>query len=299
MPGVRRADPGKRRISLIFALLFLIFLGILDYPFLSRLYNESRQEAASVAYQEAGDRLSQDEQNEMLGAAREYNRHLASGVGMKLTDAFGAEDEAESVNAEEHEEYESLLDTDGRGTMGRIEIPKIGVDLLIGHGTSEEVLQNEAGHLEGSSLPVGGEDTHACLSAHRGLAGKELFTSLDQLEEGDVFLIHVAGETLCYRVGDICTVLPDETEKLAIRQGEDLVTLITCTPYGINTHRLCVEGYRIPYTEDVIKEVQEQTDGFRMQRFIRDYGWIILSLVLIAIMCVMLFRYNRRDAGED
>ena len=199
-----------------------------------------------------------------------------------------------SVEQMLHEEYESLLNTDGAGTMGRIEIPKIRVDILIRHGTSEEVLQKGAGHLEGSSLPVGGESTHVCLSAHRGLTDKEFFTNLDELEEGDLFFLHILGETLCYRVGDIRTILPEETDRLTIRTGEDLVTLITCTPYGINTHRLCVEGYRIPYTEEVKEEAQSQADSFRIQIFLQDYGWIFVTLLLLVTLGIMLWRYNKK-----
>ena len=214
--GSRETAPGKRRTSLIFALLFLAFLGIFDYPFIARIYNQYRQDAASVAYEDTEAALSPDKNEKMLAAARSYNERLASGTGMEITmsSVFDETDLTEkneeesqadkpsviSVEQMLHEEYESLLNTDGAGTMGRIEIPKIRVDVLIRHGTSEEVLQKGAGHLEGSSLPVGGESTHVCLSAHRGLTDKEFFTNLDELEEGDLFFLHILGETLCYRV---------------------------------------------------------------------------------------------------
>ena len=289
----------RYKVSLIFTVLFLAFLAILDYPFLARIYNQSRQNKAVVSYEENMGKIPEKEQGELLAAAQDYNLRLASGTGMKLASVFEEQEEEEadvkdSETKKFHEEYESLLNTDGSGVMGRIEIPKTGVDMLIYHGTSEDVLQRGAGHLEGSSLPVGGAGTHACLSAHRGLADKEMFSSLDELEIGDIFLIYVLGETLCYQVRDIRTVLPDDIEKLVIKSGEDLVTLITCTPYGINTHRLCVEGVRIPYTEDTEEGVQEQVDAFRFQRFIQNYGWILLSLVLVAAMGMMLWRYNKK-----
>ena len=308
--GSRETAPGKRRTSLIFALLFLAFLGIFDYPFIARIYNQYRQDAASVAYEDTEAALSPDKNEKMLAAARSYNERLASGTGMEITmsSVFDETDLTEkneeesqadkpsviSVEQMLHEEYESLLNTDGAGTMGRIEIPKIRVDILIRHGTSEEVLQKGAGHLEGSSLPVGGESTHVCLSAHRGLTDKEFFTNLDELEEGDLFFLHILGETLCYRVGDIRTILPKVTDRLTIRTGEDLVTLITCTPYGINTHRLCVEGYRIPYTEEVKEEAQSQADSFRIQIFLQDYGWIFVTLLLLVTLGIMLWRYNKK-----
>ncbi len=180
----------------------------------------------------------------MLEAAGAYNEALAfrGGVGMKelLKDGTGME-----------EEYASLLDLNGNGVMGSVEIPKIDINLPIYHGTTEEVLQLGAGHLEGTSLPIGGADTHASISAHRGLPMKKMFTNLDQLEAGDVFYLHVLGETLAYQVEQTETVLPDQVDALAIVPGEDRVTLITCTPYGINTHRIYVHGVRVPYEEAV------------------------------------------------
>ena len=175
--------------------------------------------------------------------------------------------------------------------MGRIEIPKIDVDLMIYHGTSEEVLQKGAGHLQGSSLPVGGESTHTCISAHRGLVGKEMFTNLDQIEKGDLFFIHVLGETLCYRVNKIAVVLPAEVEDLEIERGKDLATLITCTPYGINSHRLYVQGYRVPYTQEIKEEAQKTGSG--VQNWWMNWWWIVLSIVLIVAMTVLIWRYNR------
>lgn len=299
MKKAGRTQNRKRRMTLVFVLLFLVFLSVLDYPFVARLYNESRQNGAAVSFQEGETAVPDAEKEQMLQAAREYNTRLASGTGMSLESAFGGEQEelSGSEDSEEkqlHDEYESLLNSQGDGVMGRLEIPKIGVDLLIYHGTADEELQKGAGHLEGSSLPVGGEGTHVCLSAHRGLPGKKLFTSLDEMEEGDIFFLHVLGETLCYRVGEITTVLPEDTEELVIESGKDLVTLITCTPYGINTHRLCVEGYRIPYTEEVLQEAAAQAESSRLWLFLQDWGWIPVSLVLIAVMCIMLWRYNRK-----
>lgn len=280
----------------MFTLLFLIFLMIMDYPFLVRLYNRGRESEVSMAYEETLTKLPDSGRQKLLEEARAYNEGLASGTGRKLQAVLSGETAADGEQDEKlHAEYERLLNTGEDGVMGRLEIPKIRVDLLIGHGTSDEVLEKGAGHLEGSSLPVGGENTHACISAHRGLVGRKLFTNLDELREGDLFFLYVLNEKLCYRVEDIRTVLPEETKELAIRRGEDLVTLITCTPYGVNTHRLCVEGSRIPYTEETVAEAAQQAEVQAPTRFLQDWAWIPVSLLLLAAMCVMLGRYNRRN----
>ena len=273
------------RRSLIFVLLFLAFLVLMDYPFVARLVNNRIQGEVALDYNENTESLTDTVQDRELARAAEYNTDLASGTGTKIEDAFEEKDQEQQ---EEHQNYESLLNTNGDGVMGTVEIPKIHLNLPIYHGTSERVLEDGAGHLEGSSLPVGGTDTHCCISAHRGLVQKKMFTELDELEKDDIFLIHVLGETLCYRVSKIQTVMPDEVKSLEIQRGKDLVTLITCTPYGINTHRLYVEGCRIPYTEEVTQEVQEQ-DGFRWQ----EWWWVYLSILLIGLMCLLLVRYNR------
>ena len=159
------------------------------------------------------------------------------------------------------EDYDSLLNLHGSGLMGYVEIPKIDVNLPIYHGTSEEVLQKGVGHLLGSSLPIGGEGFHSVLTSHSGLAGKRLFSDLDQLQRGDVFYLHVLNETLAYQITEINTVLPYETELLQAVPDEDLCTLVTCTPYGVNSHRLLVRGSRVPYekaTEETAKEAPKE-----------------------------------------
>lgn len=287
----------KLRNSLVFTLLFLACLALIDYPFLARLYNQSRQGEVSVSYDRALAEVPDRGKQEILEKAREYNRRLASGTGMDLQAAFEERERSgeASDDAEElHREYESLLNCGEDGVMGRVEIPKIKVELLIYHGTAEAALQKGAGHLEGSSLPVGGADTNACISAHRGLADKKMFSSLDELEEGDIFFLDVLEEKLCYRVSAIRIVTPEDTEELGIRRGEDLVTLITCTPYGINTHRLCVEGTRIPYTEEAQEEARQQAEEKVPARFAQDWLWLPVTLFLLIVMCAMLIRYNRK-----
>ena len=283
----------KLRVSVIFTVLFLTFLLIMDYPFLARLYNRSRQGGVVTAYEAGLTEVPDQGKQRMMEEARAYNERLASGTGMDLKADFEKEEKGEEDLSHDRE-YERLLNAGEDGVMGRVEIPKLGVDLLIYHGTSEEVLQKGAGHLKGSSLPVGGVDSNICISAHRGLVGQKMFTNLDELKEGDLFFLHVLDETFCYRVGEIRTILPEDTEELVIRRGEELATLITCTPYGINTHRLCVEGSRIPYTEEAEKEAQVQAEEKAPDRFWQDWGWLFVSAALICIMCVMLIRYNRK-----
>ena len=293
---MRRRNIG---VSVLFILLFLLFLGIMIYPFLAQIYNESGQKQASVAYQQDVDALPQEKREEEKRKAQEYNARLATGLGSPIEDAF------QMTEAEEREEdngkapfvereYDTLLKTREDGAMGRIEIPQIGADLVIYHGTDSEVLEKGAGHLEGSSLPVGGESTHTCISAHRGLSGKRLFTDLDQMEVGDIFYLHVLGETLCYQVEKIYTILPQETKQLSIEKGKDMATLITCTPYGINTHRLCVEGIRIPYDEQAALEAQSQAKDRVWMRWMKSWLWLPVSILLTVVMSALVFRYNRR-----
>lgn len=276
----------KKGLSILFVLLFLAFIGVMDYPFVSRMLNERVQGQVVVGYAEAADSMEEDETSRMLEAAGAYNEALAfrGGAGMKelLEDGTGME-----------EEYASLLDLDGSGVMGSIEIPKINVNLPVYHGTTEEVLQMGAGHLEGTSLPIGGENTHASISAHRGLPMKKMFTSLDQLENGDVFYLHVLGRTLAYQVEQTETVLPHQVDALAIVPGEDRVTLITCTPYGINTHRIYVHGVRIPYEEAV--EAEAAAAPPVQEGILRQYWWVFLTLLLLVWMCWLLYYLNREE----
>ncbi len=276
----------KKAMSWICALVFLIFIGILDYPFLARIYNEKIQEQAAVRYEKGTGELNISGQEEALEEARAYNRRLADGTGVSLEDAF-AEAQAEDKY------YDEILDTDDEGIMAVIEIPEIQVQLPVYHGTSEDILQRGAGHLKGSSFPVGGDSTHACISAHRGLPGKEMFTRLDLLSEGDIFYIRVMGEVLAYEICGIETVTPDQVEPLRIRQGEDLVTLITCTPYGINSHRLYVHGRRIPY-EEAEKREQQADLGQRAERLWQKYWWVGVTVLLFIWMIWLLYRFNRK-----
>ena len=271
----------KHRLELLLIFIFFIFIGILDYPFLSQIYNRYVQGQVALDAIQNAEGAQERDLREALQKARAYNEALAS-KGISLEDAF-------IQRKKENAAYEACLNLAGDGVMGVVEIPRLRVSLPIYHGTSEEVLQEGAGHLEGSSLPVGGADTHACVSAHRGLPSKELFTNLDEMKEGDVFYFKVLGETLAYQVFRTETVLPHQTEALSIREGEDLATLITCTPYGINTHRMYVQGKRIPYKEAALPEVLPEP-----KIWIREYWWVPVNILLLGWL-IFLLRRSRRN----
>ncbi|MGN0405868.1 MAG: class C sortase [Bariatricus sp.] len=277
----------KRKVSLVaFVFFYLSCIAIMDYPYLARIYNGRVQGKAVTEYEESIEKMDRNMWQEELDKAERYNRFLGSGTKENLEDPFGK-------ISQNHREYEELLNVGKEGIMGWIEIPQIQVALPIYHGTSENVLQKGAGHLEGSSLPVGGTDTHTVISAHRGLPSKKMFTDLDQLETGDIFYIHVFQKILAYQIVEIETVRPDETAPLAIRKGEDLATLVTCTPYGMNTHRMYVHGKRIPFE----KITGESAGKIRMERRIREYWWLCLTIVLIVWLVILMIRFCRNKEG--
>ncbi|MBP1736600.1 MAG: sortase SrtB [Oscillospiraceae bacterium] len=212
-------------------------IGVILYPVVGNFISKATSSSEISSYDAAVAQLDDSERQSMLAAAEAYNATLS---GVINRDAFSVDD---SEDTEESAQYLSLLNVDG--VMGYIDIPSIDVYLPIFHGTSEEVLQKGAGHLEGSALPIGGLGTNTVISAHRGLPSAKLFTDLDQLELGDLFYIHVLGETLAYQVDQVVVVEPSNTEPLNAVAGEDHATLMTCTPYGINSHRMLVRGIRV------------------------------------------------------
>lgn len=225
----------------------------LAYPTVSNFLVEQNSSRVVSSYDAAVEALSDEEAEAMMEAAREYNAELAGLAGVSAEEG-GAD--AGSVSASAlAERYESLLNLNGDGVMGYISIPRLDETLPIYHGTEEAVLQVATGHIDTSSLPVGGASTHAAISGHRGLPSAKLFTDLDKMQVGDVFYIRVLKTTLAYEVDQIETVLPTEADSLTVTAGDDYVTLVTCTPYGINSHRLLVRGHAIPYTEDMADDV--------------------------------------------
>lgn len=189
------------------------------------------------------------------------------------------------------------LNITGDGMMGTVEIPKIKVKLPIYHTTNDDVLQSAAGHLEGSSLPVGGENTHAVISAHRGLPSAALFTDLDKMKKGDHFLLHILKETLCYEVDEITVVEPEETGGLAVEEGMDLVTLLTCTPYGVNSHRLLVRGHRVPYNPE--KLADEKVPLSNMSLHTSYLLWIVLGLAVTGGFSFYLYKRERKRESRE
>lgn len=222
-----------KTVTKILIAVFIIGLSLLLYPSFSNYWNRKHATQAISNYSENIGSVSDDRYEELWNDAVLYNERLAH-----RTDPFAAPDELKEI-------YESMLDINGTGVMGYIEIPKLDVSLPMYHGTSAAVLQIAAGHLDWTSLPVGGASSHCALSGHRGLPSAKLFTDLNKLREGDTFTLVVLNEFLTYEIDRIRTVLPNDSTDLMIQEGEDLCTLVTCTPYGINTHRLLVRGHRI------------------------------------------------------
>ncbi len=218
---------------LILIIVFVVGLSLLLYPSISEYWNSFRQSRAIAEYSESLAKLDADQKAAMIDAAEEYNRKLLNRqTGFALT-------------PEQKEQYDKLLNISSNGVIGYVEIPSIGISLPVYHGTEEKVLQIAVGHLEWSSLPVGGPSTHSVLSAHRGLPSAKLFTDLDEVVEGDRFMLFVLNDIYTYEVDKISIIEPDDTQCLQISIGEDYCTLFTCTPYGINSHRLCVRGRRV------------------------------------------------------
>lgn len=241
----------KKKLLLIgiAAITFLAALIIMLYPIFSTIYNERHQSEIHTNYQEQVAQADTDKIENAKRLAVAYNGAIANNV--QLTESF-----SKDALLWASEDYKSQLNLTGTGIMGYIEIPAIDVNLPIYHGTDDNTLEYGIGHLLGTSLPVGGSSTHTVLTGHSGMASQRMFSDLDQLTEGDVFYLEVLGEKLAYQVDQIKTVLPHDTTYLGIESDKDYCTLITCTPFGVNTHRLLVRGTRIPYeeAEEIIKE---------------------------------------------
>ena len=273
----------KKSSKIVIILIFLAGLSLLLYPFIANQWNNHRQKQLIGNYESV---ISDKEAAGNIDYAAEmkkaeaYNDALLPSI---LPDSFAVVD----ASTETDSSYEDSLNIAGDGMMGIVEIPKIAIKLPIYHGTGDEVLQKAAGHLEGSSLPIGGESTHAVISAHRGLPSASLLTDLDQLEIGDHFLIHVLDETLCYEVDQILVVDPEDTSALAVEDGEDLVTLLTCTPYGVNTQRLMVRGHRVPYEEQAVADEQTPLSGLSLHT--NYLLWVVVGIVITGVFILILF----------
>ncbi|GMN95455.1 class C sortase [Blautia wexlerae] len=263
---------------------YLIAFSLILYPVVSNYVNQLHSTTIATDYEQEVSHLSENLENEMIEQAREYNKSL---IGISsFIDPFS---DTEGIQTED-DVYNNLLKIDDTGMMGYIDIPKLDIVLPVYHGISEKVLQSGVGHLPNTSLPVGGESSHAVLSGHRGLANAKIFTDLNKMEVGDVFYIKVLHHTFAYQVDQILTVLPSETDALQIEKGKDYVTLVTCTPYAVNTHRLLVRGTRIPYEE--AKNVDEEVG---LHRTIPFYMIILIGgIAAVVIIWIGTKIYSRR-----
>lgn len=270
----------KNWSNIILIVVFFVGLSVLLYPTVSDYWNSLHQSRAIATYSDAVEEMDTSDYERMWAEADAYNEKLyESGHGLGL-----AEDEKE--------EYESILDVSGTGIMSYIEIPSIKCSLPIYHGTDEAVLQIAVGHIEGSSLPVGGVNTHCVLSGHRGLPSAKLFSDLDKLEEGDLFMIRTLDQTLTYEVDQIRIVLPEEIDDLKIVEGEDLCTLVTCTPYGINTHRLLVRGHRVANQEDA-ENIRVTAEAMQVDTRIVA-AFVAVPILLVLLICLLVSTRKKR-----
>ena len=275
----------KKHLSTFFLiLLFLAGVSLLLYPTVSDYWNSMHASAAVTSYAEQVSNLDEAKYDEMLSQAREYNASLPG------------RDNPYILSQDQKTRYASLLDLDGTGIMGYIEIPNIDLSLPIYHGTDDAVLQVAVGHLDWTSLPVGGKSTHCVLSGHRGLPSAKLFTNLDKLVVGDTFVIRTLDEVLTYEVTKILIVEPTETEALTIQEGEDLCTLVTCTPYGINTHRLLVCGRRTDNAPEA-KTIRVVSDAIRIEPMI--VAPIVAAPILLILVILLLFGGRKRREKDD
>ncbi len=272
----------NKKVTIILLISFFIGLSVLLYPTVSSFWNSRTQSKAIVDYEKMLSSYEKEDFTEIFDAARQYNENL-----LKLD--FPLHDFAAVEN-----EYYKTLDISGTGMMGYITIPKINQELPVYHGTSDSVLSVAAGHLQGSSLPVGGENTHCVVSAHRGLPTAVLFTYLDRMEIGDTFYFTILDRKITYEVDQIRIVEPDDTELIQIEQGKDYCTLLTCTPYGINTQRLLVRGHQVDDTQK--RNIYVANEAFRVDALI-VMPFVALPIILVLLIVVM-FKPIKKESLE-
>ena len=285
----------KRKILtlVLSAILFLLSLGLTLYPVISNYVNQKYASEIHTAYQEVIEQADDTALLEARAAAVSYNKTITPG---SITEEAYSQEALLAAS----ENYDSQLNIGGAGIMGYVEIPKISVNLPIYHGTGNDSLDRGVGHLLGSSLPVGGENTHCILTGH-SLASQKMFTDLEQLEVADVFYLNVLGETLAYQVEEVNTVLPHDTSLLGIEDGRDICTLVTCTPYGVNTHRLLVRGTRIPYEEAevLVEEVMQEKPPKSSweQKYLQGLLLGVCTALGLAVAIVSIIKIRRKFAS--
>ncbi len=280
----RERKTGKLR-RVIIVILFLVSAGMLLYPTLSTMWNQWRSRHLISDYHAVVGGADPAVYERIWAEAKEYNDQHAANT---IVDAFDEDNEYVLTHP-----YDTLLDPGGNGVMGYIEIPKIDQELVIYHGTGQEALEDGVGHVEGTSLPIGGPGTHSVLAGHRGLRSAKLFTDLDQMQEGDLFFLHIMDQVLAYKVDQIKTVLPSDAGDLMIEENRDYCTLLTCTPYGVNSHRLLVRGERTEYTEDMKQDETAKKDYFRLM----DVSLIafVFAAIIFIITILLLRKKKKRD----
>lgn len=288
----------KRRISsILFAILFLIGAGILAYPTISDQWNTYRQSQLISHYETVVQEMEAEDFTKEWEQAKAFNDSLTE--NSLYADVFGT-----AQGDLKNTEYWNVLNAVGDGVMGYLSIPKINIKLAIYHGTDDSVLQTGVGHIGGTKLPIGGESTHSVLAAHRGLPSARLFTDIDQLQRGDMFYVHVLDETIAYQVDQILDMVDKDDmdtlqSVLAIEEGEDQITLFTCTPYGVNSHRLLVRGTRVPYSgEDEPTASIPETMLESVQNYYMIYLILGLSVTFLMIL-VMKFLFNRKGTKKE
>lgn len=279
-PPRKGSSKGQNLSTLLLVAVFLIGLCLLLYPTISDAVNSITQTRVIADHEKNLSEMDDSNLEELLAQALEYNRKLAES------------DQGWYLSQYETGIYNNMVNPFGNGMMGYIEIPGIQVRLPIYHGVDEAVLQVGIGHLESTSLPVGGESSHCVLSGHRGLPSARLFTDLDQLVEGDVFYIHVLNQTLVYQVDNIRIVEPEDLSALTIEEGKDYCTLVTCTPYGVNTHRLLVRGVRVDYTPQEITELVISGDATLLHP--TQVLPLVAAPLLVILLIVLLFKYRKK-----
>lgn len=261
----------KKLSTVLLIATFVAGLSLLLYPTVSNYWNTLHASRAVATYVDAVQNMGEDKRREMLQKAIEYNKSLTSD-NQRLT-----------ISSARRQEYESILDVDGNGMIGYIEIPNVNITLPVYHGTNDDVLQIAVGHLDWTSLPVGGTSTHCVLSGHRGLPSAKLFTNLDQVKEGDTFVIRVLDEVLTYEVDQIRIVEPAAVDDLMIENGKDYCTLVTCTPYGVNSHRLLVRGHRV---ENESESIRVTSEAIQIEPLIVAPAIAIPTLIIIFVLLI-------------
>ena len=275
----------KHASTLVLCLVFLIGVGLIAYPSVADYYNSWLQRNVISSYAEKVVHMYTDRYEEIREAAKEYNEDIAA-HGFKWT-----------MSDEDKGKYNSILDISDSSAMGYIEIPKINEKLVIYHGTDEAVLRTGVGHMEGTSLPIGGETSHCVLSGHRGLPSAKLFSNLDRLVEGDTFAINILDMTLTYEVDQIRIVNPDDLTEITLEEGKDYCTLVTCTPYGVNTHRLLVRGHRV---ENPDGEANVVADAMQIEPiYIAPFVAVPILILLLILMLISTRKKTGRNGGEN